>query len=52
LFHAQFELGRPHVTAWSIGVSLGVAMFVGVVFGLYPAIQASRQDPIVALRHD
>jgi len=52
LVHERFGLGRPFVTAWSIGVSLGVAMFVGIVFGLYPAVQASRQDPIVALRHD
>jgi len=52
LFHEKFELGRPYVTAWSIAVSLGVAMAVGIVFGLYPAVQASRQDPIVALRHD
>ncbi len=52
LFHKQFEWGRPVVPLWSIGVALGVAMFVGIVFGLYPAVQASKQDPIVALRHD
>ncbi len=43
---------RPSVTTWSIVVSFLVATGVGVVFGLYPAVQASRQDPIVALRHD
>ncbi|MCA9283580.1 MAG: ABC transporter permease [Phycisphaerales bacterium] len=40
------------VTLWSIVVSFVVAATVGLVFGIYPAVVASRQDPIVALRHD
>jgi len=40
------------ITSWSIFVSFGVAAATGLVFGIYPAIVASRQDPIVALRHD
>jgi putative ABC transport system permease protein len=40
------------LTLWSILLSFAVAAAVGLIFGIYPAMVASRQDPIVALRHD
>jgi putative ABC transport system permease protein len=48
---ANFTLSTQ-LTLWSIMVAFCVAAATGLVFGLYPAIKAAKQDPIVALRHD
>jgi putative ABC transport system permease protein len=41
------------VLTWqSIPEAFGVALIVGTVFGIYPAIRASRLDPMEALRYE
>ena len=52
LFYSWRTGQRVEFTASSIVLAFCISVFVGILFGLYPAMRAAKMDPIDALRHE
>jgi len=40
------------IPLWAVAAALGSAVFTGMLFGLLPAVRASRMEPVAALRYE
>lgn len=49
---AQFTAIKPMMTPGIVGLAFGSGIGIGGLFGLWPAMRAARQDPVVSLRNE
>jgi putative ABC transport system permease protein len=51
-FLSQYGNWPMVIAPLSIGLAFGFALFIGIFFGLYPAMKAAKMNPVDALRYE
>jgi putative ABC transport system permease protein len=49
---ASFTPIPAAVPLWAVAAALGMAVFTGMLFGLFPAVRAAKMEPVRALRYE
>ena len=51
-FLSQYGNWPMVIAPLSVGLAFGFALFIGIFFGLYPAMKAAKMNPVDALRYE